>query len=66
MHEAKDAYEMITFGAATLDAKNKNRFTNISITLPVTYADDESDRARTQIAKAGIHLAQLLNSIDWK
>lgn len=66
VREAKEVYEPITFGAATMDSKNKNRFISISIMLPATYADDESDRARTQIAKAGVHLAQLLNSIDWK
>ncbi|HZT59052.1 MAG TPA: hypothetical protein VFA21_10540 [Pyrinomonadaceae bacterium] len=39
---------------------------SIGITLPATYIDDELSRARTQIAKASVNLAQLLNSIKWQ
>jgi hypothetical protein len=66
VHEAEKAYEPITFGAAMLKKPTDKRFVSIGITPPATYADDELVRARTQIAKGGVHLAQLLNSINWR
>jgi hypothetical protein len=66
VHEAKEAFAPVIFGPATVNPQNGKKFISISIKLPDTYVNDELVRARTQIAKAGAHLAQLLNSIDWK
>lgn len=65
VHQASEIYNPVVFGKATLNT-SKKRFQTIAITLPATYTEDQLPRARTQISKAGIHLGQLLNSIDWK
>ena len=64
VHQAEKVFNKVSFGAATLDPNNSTRFKKITIKLPATYSTDQLPRSRTQIAKAGVHLAQLLNSID--
>jgi S1/P1 nuclease len=58
------AYDGIKFGAAEFDANQ--RLTSITVTLPTDYIEVNRARAAQQLAKAAVHLAQLLNAIQWK
>ncbi len=62
--QALQAYQPITFGAAEVDTHNRLR--KISITKPASYEQDETTIVQTQLAKAGFHLAELLDNINWK
>lgn len=62
--EAIEAYKGIRFGEAKLD-ENK-RLERIEIELPDNYESVQTTRAKTQLAKAACHLAQLLNAIRYK
>jgi len=60
---ARTAYSGIVFGAVTPDKKAGIK--RIEITLPPHYDDVCVPLARERIAKAGYHLAELLNAIRW-
>ena len=59
---ARKAFEGIKFGKAELQDGKLRR---IPITLPANYDAVAVPLARERLAKAGFHLAELLNSIDW-
>jgi hypothetical protein len=62
--QAKGAYRGIQFLKAY---RTKNgRLDYLDIQLPLNYASQQSERAMNQLAKAGVRLANLLNSINWK
>lgn len=63
VHVAKLAYQGIVFGAASLNAKHE--LERDEIALPAGYQDVNEPRAADQLAKAGFHLGELLNSIRW-
>jgi hypothetical protein len=58
------AYSGIKFGVAEFDANG--RPTSIAVTLPANYIEVNRARAAQQLVKAGVHLAQLLNAIQWR
>jgi hypothetical protein len=62
--QAIEVYRGIVFGAATIDPKGT--IARIEITLPDGYVEKQLPRAKTQLAKAAVHLAQLLNSIRFQ
>jgi hypothetical protein len=62
--EAVALYEGIYFGQTTLGAGGT--IERIEVTLPDDYDKIHTSRARTQLAKAAVHLAQLLNCIKFK
>ncbi len=60
---ARTAYAGIAFGAEIPDPKGGIK--SIKITLPATYDSTCVPLAREQLAKAGYHLAEILNAIHW-
>jgi S1/P1 nuclease len=60
---ARTAYAGIIFGAETPDAKNGIK--SIKITLPGNYDEVCTPLAAERLAKAGYHLAEILNAIRW-
>jgi len=64
VHVARLAYQGIEFGPATLNAKHD--LEREEIKLPRDYQQVNEPRAADQLAKAGFHLGELLNSIRWK
>jgi S1/P1 Nuclease len=60
---ARTAYAGITFGAETPDGKGGIK--SIRITLPANYDEVCVPIARERLAKAGYHLAEILNAIQW-
>ena len=58
------AYEGIKFGAAEFGPDG--RLSRIEISLSPTYNEGNRLRAAMQLARAGAHLAQLLDSINWR
>lgn len=60
---AQTAYRGITFGASTPDPKGG--LLKIAITLPPDYDAACVPVAQERLAKAGYHLAELLNAIHW-
>lgn len=60
---ARLAYTDLTVGAATLNEKGKIK--KVAITLPANYDEVCGPVAEDQLAKAGYHLAELLNAIQW-
>jgi hypothetical protein len=65
--QANQAYANITYGRIIFRAgSGQHTIDRIEIKLPDKYAVNQLDRATTQLAKGGVHLAALLNSIDWK
>jgi hypothetical protein len=58
------AYRGISFGIAEFGADGS--LSRIEIALPPGYHESNKARAALQLAKAGVHLAQLLDSIDWQ
>jgi hypothetical protein len=60
---ARTAYSGITFGAETPDENGGIR--KILITLPSNYDHLSVPLARERLAKAGYHLAEILNAIHW-
>lgn len=61
VQQARKAYQNISFKIATTAGQRLR----ITAQLPTGYIDDNRSLAATQLAKAGLHLAQLLNSIVW-
>ena len=62
VREARAAYAGIRFGQVVLD---HGLLRTIAVTLPPEYAADQLDRVAAQLLAAGIHLAHLLDRIDW-
>ena len=62
VRQAQRAYQGITFGSATI----ADRRLRIVVQLPDDYIDKKRPLAAAQLAKAGVHLAQLLNAIQWR
>jgi hypothetical protein len=62
--EAVEVYRGITYGPATM--KPDGSIDRIEITLPDRFWDQQLPRAKSQLAKAAVHLAQLLNSIRFR
>jgi S1/P1 Nuclease len=58
------AYRAITFGIADFDTNQ--HLVRISITLPTNYLETNRAYAAQQLARAGVHLAQLLDSVRWQ
>jgi hypothetical protein len=58
---ARKAYQDLEFGAATIDGQRLR----ITVQLPTGYIDENRSLAARQLAKAGLHLAELLNVIQW-
>jgi hypothetical protein len=61
VREARKAYRNIEFHAATINGQRLR----ITVQLPTGYIDANRSLAASQLAKAGLHLAQLLNSLAW-
>ena len=57
------AYRGISFGTAEFGVDGS--LSRIEISLQPGYQEINKVRAAIQLAKAGVHLAQLLDSIDW-
>ena len=62
VNQAQKAYQDITFGSATVDGQRLR----IMVQLPANYIDKNQSIAAEQLTKAGIHLSQLLNAIQWR
>ena len=58
------AYRGIDFGTA--DLADDGRLLRIEISLPAGYQEINKARAALQLARAGVHLAQLLDSLNWQ
>jgi hypothetical protein len=61
VQQARKVYQNIELEVATIDGQRLR----ITVRLPSGYIDANRSLAATQLAKAGLHLAQLLNSIAW-
>jgi S1/P1 nuclease len=61
LREARKAYQNVEFIAATIDGQRLR----ITVRLPKRYIDKNRSLAATQLANAGLHLAQILNSLAW-
>ena len=64
VHEAEFAYRGLVFKGAKLT--EKKALVVIEAELPPDYEKIQRQRAFAQLAKAGFHLAELLNALDWK
>lgn len=64
VQQAAAAYSGLTFSNPVFNTHRDLR--KISITLPGNYEADQTLRVEQQLAKAGYHLAELLNHIKWK
>jgi S1/P1 Nuclease len=60
---ARTAYAGISFGAVELGPKGGIK--RINITLPVNYDEVCTPLAAERLSKAGYHLAEILNAIQW-
>jgi hypothetical protein len=60
---ARTAYAGITFGAEKPD--DRGGIKSIQITLPANYDEVCTPLAKERLAKAGYHLAEILNAIQW-
>src|ERR1051326_5276222 len=61
--EANGVYKGVTFQSAVFKANDVPK--EITITLPNNYDAQQNQRVTRQLAKAGYHLAELLNQIRW-
>ena len=61
VRQARKAYQSIEFDAAIVNGQRLR----IAVQLPAGYFDENRSVAAMQLAKAGLHLAQLLNAIRW-
>jgi hypothetical protein len=64
IREARAAHVRIVFQEAEVGKTGKLKL--IHVRLPEGYERDQVGRAGDQLAKAGLHLAGLLNSIRWR
>jgi hypothetical protein len=62
VQQAQQAYKNIMLGSASIDAQRLR----VAIELPNNYTDSNQPIAAEQLAKAGLHLSQLLNAIQWR
>ncbi len=62
VQQAQQAYKNIILGSASIDGQRLR----IAIELPNNYTESNQPIAAEQLAKAGVHLAQLLNAIQWR
>ena len=60
---ARTAYSGLVYGAMTPDPKGG--FKKIAITLPANYDGIAMPLAEERLAKAGYHLAEILNAVKW-
>jgi hypothetical protein len=60
--QAQKAYWNLQFNSAAIDGQRLR----VAIQLPADYVDANRSIAASQLEKAGIHLAQLLNAIAWR
>ena len=60
--QARKAYQNIELDAATIDGQRLR----ITVRLAPGYIDQNRSLAAAQLVKAGLHLAQLLNVIQWR
>lgn len=58
------AYRGIIFGMPEFDTSE--HLARINITLPTNYIENNKGYAAQQLALAGVRLAQLLDSLDWR
>ena len=65
VHEAEFAYRGLAFKGAKL-SDNKKALVAIEAEPSADYEKIQKQRALVQLAKAGFHLAELLNALDWK
>ena len=63
IREARGAYEGIVFQEAEVGKGGKLKA--IHIRLPADYERQQINRAADQLAKAGLHLAVVLNAVGW-
>jgi hypothetical protein len=61
VQQARKAYHSLQFGAATIDGHRLR----ITIQLPTGYIETNRAIASEQLLRAGLHLAMLLNAIQW-
>ena len=61
VRKARKAYQNVKFVAAAIDGQRLR----ITVELPNGYIDKNRSLAATQLASAGLHLAQILNSLAW-
>jgi hypothetical protein len=67
VHEAAAAYHGIVFTNAKVNGESERKSLEaIEADLPKDYETKQKPRAQAQLAKAAFHLAELLNTIDWK
>ena len=62
VQQARKAYQNVELNAATIDGQRLR----ITVQLATGYVDQNRSLAAAQLAKAGLHLAQLLNAIQWR
>lgn len=62
VQQAEKAYQHIEFATASVDSHRLR----ITVQLPSSYIDTNRGIAAEQLLKAGLHLAQLLNAIEWR
>ena len=65
LHEAAQIYRGITFNSAKMTASGKS-VESIDADLAKDYEATQKTRVQNQLAKAAFHLAELLNTIEWK
>ncbi len=65
LHEAAQVYHGITFNTAKMSPSGKS-VESIDSDLATDYAATQKARVQNQLAKAAFHLAELLNTIEWK
>lgn len=61
VQQARKAYRNLEFDTATINGQRLR----ITVQLPNGYIDENRSLAATQLIKAGLHLAQILNSLAW-
>jgi S1/P1 Nuclease len=61
VQQARKAYQGITLRSASIE----DRHLRIVIQLPADYIGKNQAAAAAQLANAGVHLAQLLNAMQW-
>jgi hypothetical protein len=56
---------LLFYGASAMERLHQN-LVRIDITLPANYLDNNKVYAVEQLTRAGVRLAQLLDSIEWQ
>src|SRR5476651_1609246 len=63
IRESRGAYEGVVFQEAEVGKGGKLK--SIHVRLPEGYERERLNRAADQLAKAGLHLAMVLNAMRW-